>query len=59
MKRINKATAAAIASAVTALLASLTDLPTDAVTAVNVLVTTLLVYFVPNASPQHGGGGGP
>ena len=58
MQHFNKATAAAISSAVTALLANLTDLPTDAVTAIGVLVTTLLVWWVPNR-PKHGGGGGP
>ena len=64
MKQFNKATAAAISSAVTGLLVALTDLPADAVASVGVLVTTLLVYFVPNSAspspaPRHGGGGGP
>jgi len=48
MKRYNKATAAAISSALTGLLATLTDLPPEAVSAVGVLVTTVLVYWVPN-----------
>jgi len=48
MQRFNKATAAAISSAVTGLLATLTDLPPDAVAATGVLVTTLLVWWVPN-----------
>lgn len=58
MQNFNKATAAAISSAVTALLVAYTDMPTDAVAAVGVLVTTLLVWLVPN-KPKHGGGGGP
>ena len=48
MKRYNKATATAISGALTALLVALTDLPPEAVSAVGVLVTTALVYFVPN-----------
>jgi hypothetical protein len=48
MKRYNKATATAISGSLTALLVSLTDLPPEAVSAVGVLVTTLLVYWVPN-----------
>ena len=60
MQGFNKATAAAITSAVTALLVSYTDMPAEAVSAVGVLVTTLLVWLVPNRpSPKHGGGGGP
>ena len=58
MQGFNKATAAAIASAVTGLLVAFTDLPTDAVAAVGTLITTLLVWWVPN-KPKHGGGGGP
>ena len=58
MQGFNKATAAAITSAVTALLVAYTDMPTEAVTAVGVLVTTLLVWLVPNKT-KHGGGGGP
>ena len=55
MQGFNKATAAAITSALTALLVAYTDMPSDAVTAVGVLVTTLLVWWVPN-KPKHGGG---
>ena len=47
----DKAGAAAIGSAVTAVLTALTDLPEDAVLAVGTLVTTLLVYLIPNKEP--------
>jgi len=48
MKRFNKATAGALSSAVTALLVAYADLPADAVAAIGTLVTTFLVYVVPN-----------
>ena len=56
MQGFNKATAAALSSAATALLVAYTDMPTEAVAAVGTLVTTFLVWLVPNKPKPSAGG---
>lgn len=46
--KYDKAGAAAIGGAITAILGAVTDLPPDALAAVGTLVTTALVYLIPN-----------
>lgn len=48
MKKFNKATAAAISTAITGVIAATTTLDPTVVAAVGTLITTALVYFVPN-----------
>lgn len=49
----DKAAAAAIASALTAVLAAVTTLDPEVVGAIGVLVTAALVWFVPNKVPSN------
>ena len=48
----DKAGAAAIGSAITAVLAAVTDLSPEALGAIGTLVTTLLVFLIPNKQPE-------
>lgn len=47
----DKAGAAAIGTAITGILGAVTDLPPEALGAVGTLVTTLLVFLIPNKQP--------
>ncbi len=50
MKKFNKATAAAIAGAIGTIVASVADIDAEAIAGGVAVLTTLLVWLVPNAA---------